>query len=100
MFSGIRKWFHLGLRTYQVVKKYTPRLMKTVAYNPSSLEVDFANALVILQKDIQKHLQGNQIVNIESNINRDNPMVKFSLVDKDGDPHEIVVRIVQIPDKF
>jgi len=74
--------------------------MKTVAYNPSPLEVDFANALIILQKDIQKHLQGNQIVNIESNINRDNPMVKFSLVDKDGDPHEIVLRIVQIPDKF
>ncbi|HMJ67311.1 MAG TPA: hypothetical protein VK508_00365 [Cyclobacteriaceae bacterium] len=74
--------------------------MKTSAYNPSSLEVDFANALIILQKDIQKHLQGNQIVNVESNINRDNPMVKFSLVDKDGDPHEIVVRIVQIPDKF
>jgi hypothetical protein len=74
--------------------------MKTVAYNPSSLEVDFANALMILQKDIQKHVQGNTIVNIESNINRDNPMVKFSLVDKDGDPHEIVVRIVQIPDKF
>lgn len=74
--------------------------MKTVAYNPSPLEVDFANALIILQKDIQKHLQGNQITNIESNINRDNPMVKFSLVDKDGDPHEIVVRIIQIPDKF
>lgn len=74
--------------------------MKTAAYNPSSLEVDFANALIILQKDIQKHLQGNQIVNVESNINRDNPMVKFNLVDKDGDPHEIVVRIVQIPDKF
>ncbi len=74
--------------------------MKTVAYNPSPLEVDFANAMIILQKDIQKHLQGNQIVNVESNINRDNPMVKFSLVDKDGDPHEIVVRIIQIPDKF
>jgi hypothetical protein len=26
--------------------------------------------------------------------------VKFNLVDKDGDPHEIVIRIVQIPDKF
>jgi hypothetical protein len=74
--------------------------MKTSAYNPSSLEVDFANALIILQKDIEKHIQGNKIVNIESNINRDNPMVKFSLVDKDGDPHEIVVRIIQIPDKF
>lgn len=74
--------------------------MKTVAYNPSPLEVDFANALIILQKDIQKHVQGAKIVNIESNINRDNPMVKFSLVDGDGDPHEVVVRIIQIPDKF
>jgi hypothetical protein len=74
--------------------------MKTVAYNPSPLEVDFANALIILQKDIQKHVQGSKIVNIESNINRDNPMVKFSLVDSDGDPHEVVVRIIQIPDKF
>jgi len=74
--------------------------MKTTSYNPSSLEVDFANALVILQKDIQKHLQDNKIVNIESNIQRDNPMIKFHLVDKDGDPHEIVIRIIQIPDKF
>ncbi|MDZ4715139.1 MAG: hypothetical protein SH819_06675 [Cytophagales bacterium] len=74
--------------------------MKTAAYNPSPLEVDIANALFILQKDIEKHLQGNQVVHVESNIKRDNPMVKFSLVDKDGDPHEIVVRIIQIPDKF
>ena len=74
--------------------------MKTAAYNPSPLEVDLANALFILQKDIQKHLQDNQVVHVESNIKRDNPMVKFNLVDKDGDPHEIVVRIIQIPDKF
>lgn len=74
--------------------------MKTTSYNPSPLEVDFANSLVILQKEIQKHLQNNEIVNIEPNLTRDNPMVKFNLVDKDGDPHEIVVRIVQIPDKF
>lgn len=74
--------------------------MKTTSYNPSPLEVDFANALFILQKDIQKHLQDNRVVNVESNIKRDNPMIKFSLLDKDGDPHEIVVRIVQIPDKF
>ncbi|MBL7876625.1 MAG: hypothetical protein JNJ56_15640 [Ignavibacteria bacterium] len=74
--------------------------MKTTSYNPSPLEIDFANSLVILQKEIQKHLQNNEIVNIEPNLTRDNPMVKFNLVDKDGDPHEIVVRIVQIPDKF
>ncbi|MBX2969501.1 MAG: hypothetical protein KF803_09010 [Cyclobacteriaceae bacterium] len=74
--------------------------MKTSTYNPSPIEVDFANALFILQKEIQKHLQDNQIVNVETQLNRDNPSVKFSLLDKDGDPHEVVVRIIQIPDKF
>ncbi len=74
--------------------------MKTATYNPSPLEVDFANALYILQEEIQKHLQDNEVVSVESNIQKDNPMVRFSLVDKDGDPHEIVVRIIQIPDKF
>ncbi len=74
--------------------------MKTSSYNPSPLEVDMANALFILQKEIEKHLQDNEIIQVQTNINRDNPMVKFNLLDKDGDPHEIVVRIVQIPDKF
>ncbi|AYB34325.1 hypothetical protein [Chryseolinea soli] len=74
--------------------------MKTTSYNPSPLEVDFANALQSLQKELEKHLQDNQVIHVESNIRRDNPMVKFSLLDKDGDPHEIVVRIIQIPDKF
>jgi hypothetical protein len=74
--------------------------MKTSTYNPSPLEVDFANALYILQKEVEKHLQGNQITKVETFLKRDNPMVRFNLVDKDGDPHEIVVRIIQIPDKF
>ena len=74
--------------------------MKTSSYNPSALEIDMANALFILQKEIQKHLQDNEVVQVETNIKRDNPMVKFSLLDKDGDPHEIVLRIIQIPDKF
>ncbi|MDZ7646483.1 MAG: hypothetical protein U5K54_04510 [Cytophagales bacterium] len=58
--------------------------MKTTSYNPSPLEVDFANALTILQKEIEKHLQNNQITHIEPNMTRDNPMVKFSLIDKEG----------------
>ena len=74
--------------------------MKTSTYNPSSLEVDFANALQILQKDIEKHLLNNQITHVENHLRKDNPMVRFSLLDKDGDPHEIVIRIIQIPDKF
>lgn len=74
--------------------------MKTTSYNPSPLEVDLANALFILQKEIEKHLQDNEVINVETNLKRDNPMVKFNLLDKDGDPHEIVIRIIQIPDKF
>jgi hypothetical protein len=74
--------------------------MKTSAYNPSPLEVDFANALYVLQKELEKNLHDNQIIHVESQIRRDNPMVRFSLLDKDGDPHEIVIRIIQIPDKF
>lgn len=74
--------------------------MKTSTYNPSPLEVDFANALFILQDQIQKHLHDNQVINVESDIRKDNPMVKFNLLDKDGDPHEVVIRIIQIPDKF
>ena len=74
--------------------------MKTSAYNPSPLEVDFANALFVLQKELEKNLHDNQIINVESHIRRDNPMVRFSLLDKDGDPHEVVIRIIQIPDKF
>ena len=74
--------------------------MKTSSYNPSSLEVHFANALHILQKELEKHLEDNQIIHVESQVKRDNPMVRFSLLDKDGDPHEVVVRIIQVPDKF
>jgi hypothetical protein len=75
-------------------------IMKTSTYNPSSLEVDFANALQILREQLEKHLLNNHITNVENHLGKDNPMVKFSLVDTDGDPHEIVVRIIQIPDKF
>lgn len=74
--------------------------MKTSSYNPSPLEIDFANALQILREQIQKHLLNNQITHVENHLGKENPMVKFNLVDTDGDPHEIVVRIIQIPDKF
>jgi hypothetical protein len=74
--------------------------MKTSSYNPSPLEVDFANALQILKGEIEKHLLNNKIQHVENQLGKDNPVVKFSLVDKDGDPHEVVIRIIQIPDKF
>ena len=74
--------------------------MKTEQYNPSSLELDMANALVILQDQIQKHLQDNRIVRINPEVEASNPVVTFHLEDKDGDKHEIVVRIFQVPDKY
>ena len=74
--------------------------MKTTSYNPSPLEVDMANALLILQGEIEKHMQDNKIIHAESDLKKDNPSIKFNLLDKDGDSHELVVRIVQIPDKL
>jgi hypothetical protein len=74
--------------------------MKTSIYNPSPLEADFANALFGLQKEIEKKLPGMQVIDVETQVKNDNPLVKFNLLDRDGDPHEIVLRIIQIPDKF
>lgn len=74
--------------------------MKTPTYNPSPLEVNLADALYSLQTEIQKHLPDNRIVDVKSETRTENPLVRFHLLDKDGDPHEIIVRIIQIPDKF
>jgi hypothetical protein len=74
--------------------------MKTEKYNPSSLELDLANAMVILQKEIQKHLLDNRIVKVNPDLESNNPVVTFHLEDKDGDKHELVVRIFQVPDKY
>ncbi len=74
--------------------------MKTKSYNPSDLEVAFAQALEDLKEDIQKRLPDNEIIKIENKIKEDNPLVKFYLLDKDGDPHEIVIKVIQTPDRF
>ena len=74
--------------------------MKTTKYNPSDLEVSFAQALEDLKDQIEKKLPGNDIIDIDNKITADNPIVKFFLLDKDGDPHEVVLKIIQTPDKF
>ena len=78
----------------------TSKSMKTTQYNPSTLEVDFAEAFENLKDEIQQKLHGLEIKKIENTIKADNPMVKFFLEDTDGDPHEIVLKIIQTPDKF
>lgn len=74
--------------------------MKTHNYNPSVFEVKLASAIVSCQEQIQKSL-GNDltIVETEDRMNRDNPMVIFHLQDKDGDQHEVVLKIIQRPDQ-
>jgi hypothetical protein len=73
--------------------------MKTTIYNPSPIETEIANALVNLQGEIGKHLKDKKITQISSDLTQDNPSVKINLMDSDGDHHEIVIKIVQIPDK-
>lgn len=74
--------------------------MKTTTYNPSPIEVDFANVIHQLQDKIEANLTENEIIKVENNINDDNPTLKFFLLDKDGDPHELVLKVIQLPDKF
>lgn len=74
--------------------------MKTTEYNPSKLEVAFAKAIEGLKLELEKNLPDNEIIKTENHTKADNPSVRFYLVDKDGDPHEVVIKIVQSPDRF
>lgn len=73
--------------------------MKTVNYNPSQLEIELANIIVSLKQEIGSKFQGQTITQIASDLTQDNPAVKITLVDKDGDNHDVVIKIVQLPDK-
>lgn len=74
--------------------------MKTKEYNPSKLEVAFAQAIEDLQKQIEKNLPDNEVIKVENQITADNPMLRFYLLDNDGDPHELVIKVIQTPDRF
>jgi len=72
--------------------------MKTTTYNPSPLEIDFANALEELQNQIAEKLQDYEIVDFDKNTSVDNPLVRITLEDKEGDRHMVIVKIIQKPD--
>lgn len=74
--------------------------MKTLSYNPSALEVQLAQAILNLQNEIEDHIPNCKIVDVENKINADNPMLLFRIMDKDGDKHDLVIKIIQRPDKF
>jgi hypothetical protein len=72
--------------------------MKTSNYNPSPLEVRFATILSGLMEEMNRQLDGFEIYRVEHNINVDNPTVQFLIADKDGDKHQVVLKIIQRPD--
>ena len=74
--------------------------MKTESYNPSQLEVELTNQLTNLKKELEAGFSTNSIVQIESSLDQDNPTVIINTIDDDGDPHQIVLKIIQRPDTF
>jgi hypothetical protein len=72
--------------------------MKTTHYNPSQIEVEFAKIIADLQEEIQKRSPGFTIEKIKNNSKMDNPNLIFSLLDTDGDKHELMVQFIQRAD--
>lgn len=71
--------------------------MKTLSYNPSPLEVDFTKAILELENEIEQKI-GMIIQKVNADIQADNPSLRFYLQDKDGDKHQVVIRVIQKPD--
>jgi len=87
----------MGLSAHQLVID-TSYIMITKDYNPSPLEVRFVEVLCNLKDEINQRLANFDVLKIENNTNLDNPTIDFLLKDKDGDEHEIVLKIIQKPD--
>lgn len=73
--------------------------MKTTHYSPSDLEVSILRAIASLQKEIGEKLENVTIVKLSPTPSENNPELKIILKDADGDLHEVIVRITQLPDK-
>ena len=73
--------------------------MKTTAYNPSPLEVEFANCIVENNDELNQKLGGRSITHIEQKIDTDNPVLKVHVQDDDGDKHLLIIKLIQKPDR-
>ena len=73
----------------------TASTMKTQSYNPSPLEVSFAQAIASLQEQIAQKLPDLDLLEVQSDTAVDNPLLRFHLQDPDGDRHEIVVQVIE-----
>lgn len=73
--------------------------MKTLDYNPSLLEVEFVKILVRLKDELSSGLSTNNVQEITTK-SGDNPSLIIKTMDEDGDHHEIVIKVIQKPDRF
>ncbi len=73
--------------------------MKTLDYNPSLLEVEFVKILVRLKDELSSGLSTNNVQEITTKPG-DNPSLIIKTMDEDGDHHEIVIKVIQKPDRF
>ena len=73
--------------------------MITKDYNPSPIEVQFVEILSELKEELNSKFIDFDLVKIKKNTQLDNPTIDFSLIDKDGDEHEIILKVIQKPDK-
>jgi hypothetical protein len=75
--------------------------MKTENYNPSVFEVQLAKAIMLCTKKLQEELgEDVRIIDSVENYQIDNPMITLHLEDGDGDVHELVIQVIQRPDKI
>jgi hypothetical protein len=74
--------------------------MRTANYNPSPIEIAFAKAIESLQNELEKAVGNQKIKSITNQMEKDNPMITLHLEDTDGDPHELVIKLIQKPDQF
>lgn len=74
-------------------------LMKTNTYNPSPLEIEFANLLEDLTDEMNMRLKNRKIEATEIQLDQDNPTFRMDISDLDGDKHTMVIKIIQRPDQ-
>ena len=56
-------------------------------------------AILKLSGEINKNINSNRILEIKKNREEDNPSLIFFLEDEDGDKHEVVMKVIQRPDR-
>ena len=68
-------------------------------YNPSPLEVEFADAIEQLSDQLAALIPDKKIINIEKRVNQDNPQLNITLESEQGKKSEIVIKIIQRVDQ-